>query len=462
METPNLVPWTVKSPSRSAICTVDYAINDPPTIYVIPVQVKSGNGTLDTLDHVRSQKLRRKVIDDVVPNTLKNLPNYAVHAWAGRDAAGQKSIPIDHILLLFGSDKSEDIKKTFADVKDKQPRSKVVKFCKDAEGKVTTEPIHCIMHPMEMTRVGQPLASAVDDGDYWRKLAIIIQQATRPTTMEDTTSSKISSFLIEAAAAVRTPPGIARELVLKALATPGLQTNLQQLLQYQVHVDGELTPKRPTFPKGVQGLGETKSKKQKNLMIVPDAPPSLASKLAKLTSADTVADTSKVAILLQTEFKLDPVLRMLHMELNLVPGIPASTRLSDLVLSVFGRSLVGPGIHQHLKVIRGMLISLEVSRNYKLLTSPTEPTIPAESAQDNFEVRAEHLQSGGHPNNPSPRSSRLYDTDSPSVPEAQTNLRVEADEACDFVVRDVQLARDVPRFIHASQYYSVARYFQEG
>ncbi|KAJ4377710.1 hypothetical protein N0V83_000539 [Neocucurbitaria cava] len=187
-----------------------------------------------------------------------------------------------------------------------------------------------------------------DSADYWKKLGILIRTFIRNVTIDGTTFTKSTELLLE-----------------------------------------------PTFPFRSPESQEDTGSHETNQIV----------------AATAIPNAQNVSTLSRIRPKLDPILKELHFELDLVPGIEKDVRLSDLVFGIFGRALTGPGIHHHLKDIRGMLTGLVVDQTY-------QPERPSQS------------------------------------------LSSDATSWC--VIRDVQLAGEIPSFIRNGQRYSVVKYFKEG
>jgi hypothetical protein len=124
--------------------------------------------------------------------------------------------------------------------------------------------------------------------------------------------------------------------------------------------------------------------------------------LASIRSAGTVQNVHKVEVLIRTRAKLDPNQRKLHLELDLVPGVKRSVSLTEVVLGVFGRALLGQGIHHHMSTIRRMLIGYRVLRDYQV---PKLEVLDQDQVEDPREVKAPRLVNGGLLQ-PSPKAKR--------------------------------------------------------
>ena len=421
------IPWNVQPPSPSAICRIDYPITETPEIFVIPIKILSGGRKPPTAKPVNSQRLRKVAISEYVKKAFKQYEHrYAVQFRAEAaivDEAGLQEAPVDHLLLLkLPSETRDQMSAKIQEQRKGRVRIQTKKVVVETNGTRSNEEIKCIIDAEALVLDGLDHNTAAD---YWKKLDILLQAFVRNTTFEKATTTKSKGILIP----------ISSSKTFSRYPGPGDVT--------------ETPPVTST-----------------------ESAPAVAN-IASIKSASHIQDAIKVDGFLRTLVKLDPNLKKLHLELDLVPGVKANTSLADIVTSVFGRAIQGPSVHHHLPTIRAMLIGLEVDRNY------TPPA--ANGLEDTGEVQSSNLNNNAFPQS-SPRSGsgassrkaskplgELNSSDvnmkrSPTAMTANTG-HVQHDDAarsCRYVVSDIQLAGDVPDFVWKDgKRYSVAKYFRE-
>jgi hypothetical protein len=199
-----------------------------------------------------------------------------------------------------------------------------------------------------------------------------------------------------------------------------------------------------------------------------DTSPALpAAALATLTSALTIREADKVDVLLRVKFKLDPCQRLLHFELDLVPGVQKGLKVSQAVLSIFGCALLGPGLLRHMPAVRSVLIGLVVSRISK------EPGQERVMASQNAQLTAGmkraaqgklDLNLGGLRGSPPSTTT----SQSKGKGKGRSTLTIDSTHSPDIlidnseiVIQDIRLARDVPHFEKGGAPFSVSRYFKD-
>jgi hypothetical protein len=191
MVMPMPVPLAIEPPSKNAICKVDYVLSSHPAICVVPIEVKRGQESSARLEHVHSQRLRRKAIRDLVASSLIPYRHlYAVHFWAEKAKDGQKALPIDHLLLLPATDDAaESCIRNFTNIRESLHPSKTVKHIKGTDGVLVTESVLCIPHPPQIVKPGQPFLPNANDCDYWKKFEILLREFVHTIAIKHTRST---------------------------------------------------------------------------------------------------------------------------------------------------------------------------------------------------------------------------------------------------------------------------------
>jgi hypothetical protein len=160
-----------------------------------------------------------------------------------------------------------------------------------------------------------------------------------------------------------------------------------------------------------------------------------------------------VAAYTQTKLKLNPFQKKVHLEFDLLPGVKEFTLLHDLVLGIYGLSILRPDLqHGLLKDIRGLLTGLAVSRNYII------PQFSSAGANGNRETKAGHLNHRGFPSQSSPPKTDKV----PLLGQVDLATLAEQDKSCDSIIEDVEPISSVASFLYKGQHYSVAKYFDKG
>ncbi|KAF1831649.1 hypothetical protein BDW02DRAFT_606010 [Decorospora gaudefroyi] len=176
-----------------------------------------------------------------------------------------------------------------------------------------------------------------------------------------------------------------------------------------------------------------------------------------MKSRITGKENSRVNVLFRTTAKLDPPQRKLRVEIDLVPGVKGDINLSELMLSVFGRSIVDLGNHNHLKEAKSLFIGLNVSRTYERLSN--NPTTKAALTGSAHSIGNSAL---------SPPSQKVITT---VIVVSQTNQKETNSKKNksssdlpgafpDSTVVDLKPAGEVSGFMNNDKKCSVAKYFR--
>ncbi|CAO2647515.1 Nn.00g084370.m01.CDS01 [Neocucurbitaria sp. VM-36] len=386
--TPNTTPWVVEPPSKTAICTITYPLPEIPHIYAIPIEVTSGDGASPS--PVLSQRLRKEAIDEFVRTNLTDITeHHAVQFWVHKQDENGTVKPLDHILVIPRGKDSElsDCVDSFIKQKSKM---RVSKQTRAATGKIEHLPIFCRIRSLEK------ITADCNRKEYWQKLNLLIQQKLRDINLDSTFSNSGAEGLLF-----------------------------------------DALPEISVSPSGTSSFYRS---------------------LARLESNLTAKNADKITGLLRMKIKVDPYLRntdekekndaKVHLELDIAPVIRKGTRLSDVLLDVFGRRILGSTIGQDFHDVKGMLLGLKVNRTYG--TSTTASGINTTGAISGLSF--DHGKQA-HPSPPRPQSrstgTRLADT-----PKS-------AENGSEFTVQDVKLAGDISAFLKNNEKFSVVSYFKK-
>ena len=287
--------------------------------------------------------------------------------------------------------------------------------------------------------------SPSSDREYWKKLEIVVRSQIRTSIIENASSTKTSEILPEATTVNKSPRAFARDVVLNA--TDAAKKQLKTMMVLEEELDQELLPLPPKTPK---------TPKTHGVITLSSATP-----LAELRTAVTIRDAPKVELLVRVKAKIDPHQMKLHLELDFVPGIKTFTKLSDLVLSVFGRTIAGRDAGHHLAAIRRMLTGLEVSRVCQVKREILPHVVDAEPLQVSEMIPGDFPTKS--PESKNRRGKRPAEISTDRKAAEATGVEVGPP---DFIIRDVQMAHDVPKFLKKdkegdNKYISVPSHFKQ-
>ena len=395
------VPWQVEPPSSNSACRITYLFKTRLTIYVLPITVTSG----PTRQPILSQRLRREAILDFTKKHLKSFENKFAIQFRVRDDKNSedKKLLVDRLLLSPEEQSVTDLKELIDKLPKYEKQVSTVKLIKDDNGKLEEQRIYC--------RLGS--VQSVTGGDnYWKMLDVLVKRFIKATNFANVIQTGAGEMLLDA-----TPPSQSHARVTSTTEVKSPPNTPTKGVQ----------PTKPITPKATTGKSATSS-----------APTSGPSKI-------TIKDAPKVSGLFRIKPKLDPNQEKLHFELDMVPGIDKGLLLSELILSVFGRALSGSGIHHHLADIRGMLTGIVVSKAYQspIAKGPDDADgqVTGSNLSDSNFATTSPAQAGAPASRPSRPAGALSD---------------------EYTIQDVQLARNVPSFLHTNgKHYSVFKYFKE-
>ena len=392
---PNTEPWVVEPPSKTAICTITYPLPEIRQVYAVPIEVTYSDGA--STSPVLSQRLRTKAINEFVMDHLKSISDHhALQFWAHKEMVRKESenhtVRPIDHILVVSQEKGSELPDFLDSLTKKDWKMKVVKQTRAAGGQMQHLPIFCRVQSLER------ITPDSKPKEYWQKRNILIQQNLRSNSLDS------------------------------ALSNSGAEGLL---------FDG--------LPKITKNVSSSVSFLQRKL---------------------TTKKADKVTALLRMKIKLDPYPRhklgeeknsaKVHLELDIAPVLQKGRKLSELLLDVFGRRILGSRIGQDFHDVRGMLLGLKVDRTYGPSTTAKSINTAGAITGVSFDHGKQADPSPPRPQAPPPRpqgrrsATRVGDTPN------------SADKGSEFTVQDVKLAKDIPTFLKNNEKFSVVSYFAKG